>query len=117
MIPGEGDFEQLVKRVVTAIEEPARAVGLPLDIRGTAFQQRVWNALRGISIGTTSTFSEIAAIIGAPSSQRAVAQACRANPVAVLVPCHRVLRADGGLAGYRWGVERKRELLTREGAL
>ena len=116
MIPGKGDFEQLLIHVVAAIEEPARAAGLPLDIRGTAFQQRVWTALRGIPIGTTSTYSEIAAVIGAPTAQRAVARAVGANPVAVLVPCHRVLRVDGGLAGYRWGVERKQALLEREGA-
>lgn len=117
MIPGGDDFEGLVNRVVMAIEEPTSAVGLPLDIRGTAFQQRVWNALREIPIGTTATYSEIAEVIGAPTSQRAVARACGANPVAVLVPCHRVLRADGGLAGYRWGVERKQVMLVREGAL
>ncbi len=116
MISGGRDFELLVKRVVSAIKEPGRAAELPLDIRGTAFQQRVWSALREITIGTTSTYSEIAKIIGSPRSQRAVAQACGANPVAVLVPCHRVLRADGGLAGYRWGVERKKALLKREGA-
>jgi AraC family transcriptional regulator of adaptative response/methylated-DNA-[protein]-cysteine methyltransferase len=114
MIAGEGDFVKFVGQVATAIEEPSGTVELPLDIRGTAFQQRVWNALRAIPIGTTSTYSEIAAVIGAPTSQRAVASACGANPVAVLVPCHRVLRADGGLAGYRWGVERKRALLERE---
>jgi AraC family transcriptional regulator of adaptative response/methylated-DNA-[protein]-cysteine methyltransferase len=116
LIPGTGDFETLVQRVAATIEEPVQATDLPLDIRGTAFQQRVWNALRQIPIGTTSTYSEIVAIIGAPSSQRAVGRACGANPAAVLVPCHRVLRADGGLAGYRWGVERKRTLLRRERA-
>ena len=114
IIAGKGDFAQFVEQVAAAIEEPSRATELPLDIRGTAFQQRVWNALRDIPIGTTSTYSEIAAVIGAPKAQRAVASACAANPVAVLVPCHRVLRADGGLAGYRWGVERKKALLERE---
>ncbi len=116
LIFGEGDFERLVNRVAAAIEEPERADELPLDIRGTAFQQRVWNALRNIPVGTTMTYSEIAAMIGAAHAQRAVAQACGANPAAVLVPCHRVVRADGGLGGYRWGVERKRVLLAREGA-
>ena len=105
-----------MKCVAATIEEPARASDLPLDIRGTAFQQRVWNALRQIPIGTTSTYSEVAALIGSPSSSRAVGRACSANPVAVLVPCHRVVRADGRLAGYRWGVVRKRALLLKKGA-
>ena len=91
------------------------AAGLSLDIRGTAFQQRVWSALRRIEIGTSATYKEIAEIIGAPTSARAVGRAIGANPIAVLVPCHRVLRADGGLGGYRWGVERKRTLLESEG--
>ncbi|MBN4064992.1 methylated-DNA--[protein]-cysteine S-methyltransferase, partial [Dehalococcoides mccartyi] len=103
LIDGRGDFEQFMQRVVDAIEEPAVASDLPLDIRGTAFQQRVWSALRQIKIGTTATYSEIAQIIDSPTSSRAVAGACSSNPVAVLVPCHRVLRADGGLSGYRWG--------------
>ncbi len=117
LIRGEGDFDQLMQRVVGAIDETASGGGLPLDIRGTAFQQRVWSVLREIKIGTSSTYSEIARIIGAPTAVRAVGSAVGANPAAVLVPCHRVLRTDGGLAGYRWGVERKRALLTREGAL
>jgi AraC family transcriptional regulator, regulatory protein of adaptative response / methylated-DNA-[protein]-cysteine methyltransferase len=117
LIRAEGDFDQLMTQVVAAIDEPALAELLPLDIRGTAFQQRVWSGLREIKIGTSATYTEIAQIIGAPTSARAVARACGANPTAVLVPCHRVLRADGSLAGYRWGVERKRELLRREGAL
>ena len=114
LIFGEGDFEGLVRGVAAAIEEPARAAELPLDIRGTAFQQRVWNALRKVPLGTRATYSAIAATIGAPGAHRAVAQACGANPAAVLVPCHRVVRADGGLGGYRWGIERKRVLLARE---
>jgi AraC family transcriptional regulator of adaptative response/methylated-DNA-[protein]-cysteine methyltransferase len=87
---------------------------LPLDVRGTAFQQRVWQALREIPAGSTATYSDIAGRIGAPKAVRAVAQACAANLVALAIPCHRVIRHDGGLSGYRWGVERKRELLQRE---
>ena len=89
---------------------------LPLDIRGTAFQQRVWAALRAIPPGKTATYKEIARAIGQPSAVRAVAQACAANPLAVAIPCHRVVRTDGDLSGYRWGVERKRELIAREAA-
>ena len=87
---------------------------LPLDLRGTAFQQRVWQALQNIPAGTTATYADIARAIGAPRAVRAVAQACAANPLAVAIPCHRVVRTDGGLSGYRWGIERKRELLDRE---
>jgi AraC family transcriptional regulator, regulatory protein of adaptative response / methylated-DNA-[protein]-cysteine methyltransferase len=96
------------------MEAPGSGVDLPLDVRGTAFQQRVWQALRGIPAGSTASYREIARRIGAPRAVRAVAHACAANPVAVAIPCHRVVRSDGGLAGYRWGVERKRELLERE---
>jgi AraC family transcriptional regulator of adaptative response/methylated-DNA-[protein]-cysteine methyltransferase len=107
----------LAARVVEHIERPAGgadAPALPLDPRGTAFQLAVWEALREIPPGRTATYAQIAARIGLPTSARAVAQACAANPLAVLVPCHRVLRSDGGLSGYRWGVERKRVLLRRE---
>lgn len=103
-----------VAEVVRLIDEPATARDIPLDIRGTAFQQRVWQALRSISPGATATYAEIARQIGAESATRAVAGACAANPLAVAVPCHRVVRSDGGLSGYRWGVERKRALLERE---
>lgn len=96
---------------------PARAVELPLDIQGTAFQARVWAALRRIPLGRTTSYSALAADLDAPRSARAVAAACAANPIAVLVPCHRVVAADGSLAGYRWGLVRKRALLKREGAL
>ena len=89
---------------------------LPLDIRGSAFQQRVWAALREIPIGSKATYSDVAQAIGAPKSVRAVAQACAANPIAIFVPCHRVVRADGSLSGYRWGVERKQQLLEHEAA-
>ena len=102
-----------VKDVLGSAERPT-ADGIPLDIRGTAFQERVWAALRSIPAGETRTYTEIARAIGAPSAVRAVASACAANVLAVVVPCHRVVRNDGGLAGYRWGAERKRALLDRE---
>ena len=116
LVPAADDLDALVSQVVSAIEEPARAPELPLDIRGTAFEQRVWRALRDIPAGETASYSGIAGRVGAPRAQRAVARACGANPVAVLVPCHRVVRADGGLGGYRWGIARKERLLAREGA-
>lgn len=114
LIGGDEQFEQLVARVVGFVEAPALGLDLPLDIRGTAFQQRVWQALRQIPVGKTASYAEVARSIGAPTSARAVAQACGANALAVAIPCHRVVRNDGGLSGYRWGVERKRELLDRE---
>ncbi|MEE9321176.1 MAG: bifunctional DNA-binding transcriptional regulator/O6-methylguanine-DNA methyltransferase Ada [Granulosicoccus sp.] len=101
-------------QVVTLIESPASEHRLPLDIRGTVFQEKVWAALRKIPAGSTASYSEVARSIGKPTAMRAVAQACGANPVAVLIPCHRVVRADGGLSGYRWGVERKAALLKGE---
>jgi AraC family transcriptional regulator, regulatory protein of adaptative response / methylated-DNA-[protein]-cysteine methyltransferase len=107
-------FEQLVAKVVGLVEAPGLGLELPLDVRGTAFQQRVWEALRKIPAGSTASYAEIAQRIGAPKSVRAVAQACAANALAVAIPCHRVVRTDGGLSGYRWGVERKRTLLDRE---
>ena len=114
LIGGDADFEHLVAKVVGFIEAPAVGLDLPLDIRGTAFQQRVWQALREIPVGTTASYAEIARRIGSPKAVRAVAQACAANTLAVAVPCHRVIRSDGGLSGYRWGVERKRILQQRE---
>ena len=111
---GDAEFEQWVARVVGFVEQPALGLDLPLDLRGTAFQARVWQALCAIPAGHTASYADIAARIGAPRSMRAVAQACAANPVAVAIPCHRVVRHDGGLSGYRWGVERKRALLDRE---
>jgi AraC family transcriptional regulator of adaptative response/methylated-DNA-[protein]-cysteine methyltransferase len=114
LIGGDAGFEQLVAQVVGFIEAPALGLQLPLDVRGTAFQQRVWQALRDIPAGETASYGEIAARIGAPRAVRAVAQACAANALAVAIPCHRVVRTDGGLSGYRWGVERKRALLERE---
>jgi len=114
LLGGDDGFEQLVATVVGLVEAPALGIDLPLDVRGTAFQQRVWQALRAIPPGTTASYSEIARRIGAPRAVRAVAAACAANPLAVAIPCHRVVRHDGGLSGYRWGVERKRALLARE---
>ncbi len=108
---------QLADAVLRLLDAPGRAIDAPLDLRGTAFQQKVWNALREIPVGSTATYTEIARRIGSPNSVRAVAGACAANPLALAVPCHRVVRSDGGLSGYRWGVERKRTLLRLEGAL
>lgn len=115
LIGGDEAFEQQVAEVVGFVEAPSIGLRLPLDVRGTAFQERVWRALQEIPPGTTASYSQIADRIGAPKSVRAVAQACGANRIAVAIPCHRVVRRDGDLAGYRWGVERKRELLRREG--
>jgi AraC family transcriptional regulator, regulatory protein of adaptative response / methylated-DNA-[protein]-cysteine methyltransferase len=116
LVGGDEDFEALVARVVGFVEAPALGLDLPLDVRGTAFQQRVWQALREIPPGSTVSYAEIASRIGSPQSVRAVAGACAANPIAVAIPCHRVVRTDGGLSGYRWGVERKEALLRREAA-
>jgi AraC family transcriptional regulator of adaptative response/methylated-DNA-[protein]-cysteine methyltransferase len=114
LIGGDRDFERVVAEVVGFVEHPRLGLDLPLDIRGTAFQQRVWQALRGIPAGTTVSYSEVAQRIGAPRSVRAVAQAIASNRLAVAIPCHRVVRNDGALAGYRWGVERKQALIARE---
>lgn len=108
------DSEAAVAKVVRFAETPASGFDMPLDIRGTAFQQRVWEALREIPVGSTVNYMDIAVRIGSPRSVRAVAQACGANALALAVPCHRVVRNDGALSGYRWGVERKRMLLDRE---
>jgi AraC family transcriptional regulator of adaptative response/methylated-DNA-[protein]-cysteine methyltransferase len=102
--------------VVALIEAPATGHDLPLDLRGTAFQQRVWQALQRVPAGATISYTALARRIGAPTAARAVARACGANALAVAIPCHRVVRTDGSLSGYRWGVERKRTLLAREGA-
>jgi AraC family transcriptional regulator, regulatory protein of adaptative response / methylated-DNA-[protein]-cysteine methyltransferase len=114
LIGGDPGFEQLVAQVVGFVEAPGVGLDLPLDVRGTAFQQRVWQALREVPPGRTASYADIAQRIGRPKSVRAVAQACGANVLAVAIPCHRVVRSDGGLSGYRWGVERKRALLARE---
>lgn len=117
LVGADKDFEQMIATVVGFIEAPNLGLNLPLDMRGTAFQQRVWLALREIPLGKTASYAEIAQRIGAPKSFRAVAQACGANTLAVAIPCHRVVRSDGGLSGYRWGVERKQQLLDRESGM
>jgi AraC family transcriptional regulator, regulatory protein of adaptative response / methylated-DNA-[protein]-cysteine methyltransferase len=109
-------FEKLVAKVVGFVEAPSLGLDLPLDVRGTAFQLRVWQALREIPAGSTASYAEVAKRIGVPKSVRAVASACAANTIAVAIPCHRVVRTDGALSGYRWGVTRKRALLEREKA-
>jgi AraC family transcriptional regulator of adaptative response/methylated-DNA-[protein]-cysteine methyltransferase len=114
LVGGDREFEAIVANVVGLVEAPRVGLALPLDIRGTAFQQRVWHALREIPAGKTASYAEIAARIGSPRAVRAVAQACAANALAVAIPCHRVVRSDGSLSGYRWGIERKRALLERE---
>jgi AraC family transcriptional regulator of adaptative response/methylated-DNA-[protein]-cysteine methyltransferase len=114
LVGGESGYDDLVAKVVGLIEKPGVGIDLPLDIRGTAFQQRVWKALQQIPVGSTASYADIAKQIGRPKSVRAVAQACSANALAVAIPCHRVIRNDGALAGYRWGVDRKRALLNRE---
>ena len=114
IVGGDAEFERLVAEVVGYVEAPQIGFHLPLDVRGTAFQQRVWRALQDIPLGSTVSYADIARRIGEPKATRAVAQACGANPLAVAIPCHRVVRSDGGLSGYRWGVARKEELLRRE---
>ena len=116
LIGGDKKFERMVARVIAFVENPSAGLGLPLHVQGTAFQQRVWKALREIPSGTTSTYSELAQKLGQPGATRAVAGACAANNLAVAIPCHRVVRTDGSLSGYRWGVERKKKLLDSEGA-
>jgi AraC family transcriptional regulator of adaptative response/methylated-DNA-[protein]-cysteine methyltransferase len=116
LIGADRDYEALVARVVGFIETPGMGLDLPLDVRGTAFQQRVWQALREIPVGATVCYAEIARRIGSPKAARAVAEACAANRLAVAIPCHRVIRNDGALSGYAWGIERKRALIDREAA-
>lgn len=116
LLGGDRDYEQLVAQVVGFVEMPSLGLDLPLDVRGTAFQQRVWQALHGIPAGRTISYTELAAKIGSPGSVRAVAGACAANAIAVAIPCHRVVRSNGALSGYAWGIERKRALITREAA-
>ena len=112
--PGESGFETLIGQVIQLIENPRLGLALPLDIRGTAFQARVWQALREIPPGATLSYAQLAARLDLPKAVRAVAGACAANSLAVAIPCHRIVRSDGELSGYRWGVARKRELLRRE---
>ncbi|MGE4062772.1 MAG: bifunctional DNA-binding transcriptional regulator/O6-methylguanine-DNA methyltransferase Ada [Rhodospirillaceae bacterium] len=111
---GDAAFEQTVAKVIAFVEAPAIGLDLPLDVRGTAFQERVWRALRKIPAGRSVTYTELAKKVGAPAAVRAVASACAANEIAVAIPCHRVVRKGGALSGYRWGVARKRALLERE---
>ncbi|MGA8706354.1 MAG: bifunctional DNA-binding transcriptional regulator/O6-methylguanine-DNA methyltransferase Ada [Steroidobacteraceae bacterium] len=111
---GDASFERTVATVIACVESPAAGLDLPLDLKGTSFQLRVWQALRAIPAGQTATYAEIARRLGMPKACRAVGAAIAANPVAVAVPCHRVIRSDGHLSGYHWGVERKRALLARE---
>lgn len=114
LIGGDADFERLVAIVVGLIERPGPWPDLPLDIRGTAFQQRVWAAIARIPVGETLSYAELARRVGVPKAIRAVAGACAANQLAVAIPCHRVVRGDGAMAGYRWGVARKKALIVRE---
>jgi AraC family transcriptional regulator of adaptative response/methylated-DNA-[protein]-cysteine methyltransferase len=114
LIGADPAYESIVARVIALVEAPAQGSDLPLDVRGTVFQRRVWKALQAIPAGETASYTQIAARIGAPTAIRAVAAACAANDHAVAVPCHRVVRNDGTLSGYAWGVERKRALLDRE---
>jgi AraC family transcriptional regulator of adaptative response/methylated-DNA-[protein]-cysteine methyltransferase len=116
LIGAEPAYEETVARVIGFVEAPGLGLDLPLDVRGTAFQQRVWQVLRTIPAGQRVSYTELARLIGAPNSVRAVASACAANAIAVAIPCHRVVRTDGSLSGYRWGVERKQALLEREAA-
>ncbi len=114
LIEGGGGVEANARRVIAFMESPARGLDVPLDIRGTKFQRSVWQALRQIPPGSTASYAEIARQLGMPKAARAVAGACAANVIAVAIPCHRVVSSDGGLSGYRWGVERKRALLDAE---
>ena len=114
LVGGDEAFEALTTKVIDFVEAPGSGLDLPLDVRGTAFQHRVWDALRRIPAGATASYAEIAKSIGAPKSVRAVARACASNRIAVAIPCHRVVASDGSLSGYRGGVERKRALLAKE---
>jgi AraC family transcriptional regulator of adaptative response/methylated-DNA-[protein]-cysteine methyltransferase len=114
MVAGDEDLAGLVSKVVAFIEAPGCGLDLPLDVHGTAFQRRVWQVLRAIPAGSTLSYAEVAGRIGSPKAVRAVAQACAMNAIAVAIPCHRVIRRDGALSGYRWGIARKQALLARE---
>jgi AraC family transcriptional regulator of adaptative response/methylated-DNA-[protein]-cysteine methyltransferase len=114
LVGGDREFEEWVAAVVGFVDSPSAGLPLPIDVRGTVFQERVWQALRNVPCGSTTTYAELARRIGQPAAARAVARACAANPLAVAIPCHRVIRQDGSFAGYRWGIDRKRALLARE---
>jgi AraC family transcriptional regulator of adaptative response/methylated-DNA-[protein]-cysteine methyltransferase len=115
LIGGDRDFEKVVAKVLAFVEHPRKNLDLPLDVQGTAFQQRVWKALRDIPLGTTATYADIAKRIGKPKAIRAVGSACGANKICIAIPCHRVVRTDGSLSGYRWGLKIKSALIDREG--
>lgn len=116
LIGMDREYEALIARVCGFVENPSVGLDLPLDVRGTAFQRRVWQALQEVPVGERVSYAEVARRIGAPSATRAVAGACAANNLAVAIPCHRVVRSDGDLAGYRWGIARKRALIQKEAA-
>lgn len=116
VIAGGAEFKELITKVIAFVEAPASGLDLPLHVNGTAFQQKVWQALQEIPAGKTASYAAIARRIGAPKAARAVAQACAANAIAVAIPCHRIVRNDGALGGYSAGLERKRALLEREKA-
>ncbi len=113
----KAELEKIALRAAECVDTPNTSFEFPLDMQGTPFQQQVWKTLQQIPMGQTRSYSDIAQQIGRPQSARAIAGACAANPIAVIVPCHRVVRHDGALSGYRWGIERKRNLLEREAAL
>jgi AraC family transcriptional regulator of adaptative response/methylated-DNA-[protein]-cysteine methyltransferase len=115
ILPGGGDFAELVNRAVTAVDHPSQMPSLPLDVQGTAFQQAVWAELQRIPAGETRTYAQIAAAIGKPKAVRAAGTANGANNIAVLIPCHRVIRTDGSMGGYAYGIDRKEKLLAMEG--
>lgn len=114
LVSGDSIFQKKVADITFAIEQPQLKLDFPLDTGGTLFQQRVWQALQKIPVGETHSYTEVAEAIGSPSAARAVASACAANPIAIIIPCHRVVRSDGSVSGYRWGTERKKTLLQRE---
>lgn len=116
-VGSDAALDALAAKVAALVDTPARTLDVPLDMRGTPFQREVWRALRTIPAGSTTTYGELAARLGRPESARAVGAACGANPLAIIVPCHRVVARDGALTGYRWGVERKQALLQREAAV
>ena len=115
MVGGDGKLDRLSKKVIKFIENPQSSLNISLDIRGTGFQRRVWGKLQKIPVGTTASYKDIANQLKMPQSMRAVAGACAANPLAVVIPCHRVVKNDGSLSGYRWGIKRKQKLLELEG--
>jgi AraC family transcriptional regulator, regulatory protein of adaptative response / methylated-DNA-[protein]-cysteine methyltransferase len=117
IISGGANLTRLAAKVTGFVEAPTAGLDCPLDIKGTAFQRRVWQVLRTIPAGTTASYAEVAARLGAPKAVRAVARACASNSIAVAIPCHRVVRSDGALSGYRWGVTRKKALLEKEAAI